>query len=136
MDIIKITPDKERAKNILKMVSLIEERIKKQERKRMAALIIADYYEIMKELLTAILLVDGYKTLSHKELINYLEEKYQESTKHEISVLNDLRVLRNRIAYEGFFVDPSYLIRNESVFRTIIQKLKGIIEKKLIGTIP
>lgn len=37
MDLIKITPDKERAKNIIKMVELIEERIKIQDKKKMAA---------------------------------------------------------------------------------------------------
>ena len=132
MNLIKITPDKEKARNILKMISLIEERIKKQEREKMAALIIADYYEIIKELITAILLIDGYKTLSHKDLIDYLKEKYKEFGAYEISVFNDLRILRNRIAYEGFFVEPSYLNRNESLFKTMIKKLKKLIEKKFI----
>ena len=104
MDLIKITPDKEKARNILKMVLLLEERIKKQDKDKMAALIIADYYEIIKELITAILLIDGYKTLSHKDLVDYIKEKYTKFTKYEISVLDDLRVLRNRIAYEGFFI--------------------------------
>ena len=39
MDLIKITPDKERAKSILKMVYLIEERIKIQDKNKMSALI-------------------------------------------------------------------------------------------------
>jgi len=121
MELIKITPDKEKAKSILKMVSLIKERITKQEREKMAALIIADYYEIVKELITAILLVDGYKTLNHKDLIDYLKEKCKEFSIREISVLDDLRVLRNKIAYEGFFIGPSYLERNESLFKEIIK---------------
>jgi len=131
MELIKITPDKEKAKSILKMVSLIKERITKQEREKMAALIIADYYEILKELITAILLVDGYKTLNHKDLIDYLKEKCKEFSIHEISVLDDLRVLRNRIAYEGFFIEPSYLERNESLFKEIIKKLESLVERKL-----
>jgi hypothetical protein len=131
MELIKITPDKEKARNIIKMVSLIKERIKKQERDKMAALIIADYYEIIKELITAILLIDGYKTLSHKDLIDYIKEKYKEFSIHEISVLDDLRVLRNRIAYEGFFIEPSYLERNEPLFKEIIGKLENLIERKL-----
>ena len=131
MELIKITADKEKARNILKMISLIEERIKKQEKEKMAALIIADYYEIIKELITAILLIDGYRTLSHKDLVDYIKEKYTKFTKYEISVLDDLRVLRNRIAYEGFFIEPSYLYRNEYLFKTIIQKLKNLIEKRL-----
>ncbi len=131
MDLIKITPDKEKARSIMKMVSLLEERIKGQDKLRMASLIIADYYEIMKELITAILLIDGYKTLSHKDLIDYLKEKYNEFSMHDISVLDDLRVLRNRIAYEGFSVESNYLIRNENLFIQIIKKLKSLIDKKL-----
>ena len=75
----------------------------------MAALIISDYYEIIKEMITAILLLDGCKTLSHKDLIDYLKENYKEITSHELSLLDELRVLRNRIAYEGFFIEPSLL---------------------------
>lgn len=130
MDLIKITPDKEKAKSIIKMVALIEERLKTQNKAKMAALIIADYYEIVKEILTAVLLVDGYKTLSHKDLIDYLEDKYSFDA-NEISVLNNLRVLRNRIAYEGFFIEPSYLKRNELLFNEIILKLKKLIMEKL-----
>lgn len=110
MELIKITPDKEKAKSILKMISLLKERIKKQEKEKMTALIIADYYEIIKELLTAILLVDGYKTLSHKDLIDYLKKKYKEFSSHEISILDELRILRNRISYEGFLLNLSISI--------------------------
>ena len=131
MDLIKITPDKEKARNIMKMVSLLEERIKSQDKLKMSALIIADYYEAIKELITAVLLIDGYKTLSHKDLVDYLKENYPEFTMHEISILDDLRILRNRIAYEGFFVEPHYLGRNENLFKQLILKLKNLIAKKL-----
>jgi len=131
MDLIKITPDKERAKSILKMTSLIEERIKRQDRKKMAALIIADYYEIIKELVTAILLIDGYRTLSHRDLVDYLKKRYPEFSEYEITLLNDLRILRNRVAYEGFFIQPTYLIRNESAFKAIIRKLRDLAKRKI-----
>ena len=131
MDLIKITADKERARSMLKMTSLIEERIKIQDKKKMTALIIADYYEIAKELTTAILLVDGYKTLSHKDLIDYLKDKYSQFNANEISQLDDLRILRNRVTYEGFFIEASYLTRNESLFKGIIKKLKDILVVKL-----
>ena len=131
MDLIKITPNKERAISILKMIFLFEERIKTQDKLKMASLILADYYEIIKELATAILLVDGYKTLSHKDLIDYLEERYSEFDANEISIVNNLRVLRNRIAYEGFLIEISYLNRNESLFKNIICKLKNILNVKL-----
>ena len=131
MDLIKITPDKERAKSLLKIISLIENRIKKEDKKEMTALIISDYYEIIKELITAILLVDGFKTLNHKDLFEYLEKNYSQFTANDFSILDSLRVLRNRISYEGFFVDLSYLTRNEFLFKDIIIKLKNILTNSL-----
>lgn len=53
--LIKITPDKERVKSILGMVYLREKRIKKSEAEEFATLLVEDYYEIIKELATAIL---------------------------------------------------------------------------------
>ena len=131
MDLIKITPNKEKARNILKIISLIEERLEGQDRIKMASLIIADYYEIMKELITAILLTDGYKTLSHKDLIDYLREKYSEFTAHQIFLMHNLRILRNRISYEGFSVEPSYLKRNEIFYKQLVHKLKTLVIKKI-----
>ena len=131
MDLIKISQDKEKAKNILKMIALIEERLQNQDNERMAALIIVDYYEIIKELITAILLIDGYKTLSHKDLLEYLQERYKGIGEYELSLLNDLRVVRNRVAYEGFFVEPSFLRRKEESFKKIIQKLTTLVTNKL-----
>jgi len=133
MDLIKITPDKERARNIVSMTSLIENRIKLQnhDRTKMSALMVADYYEIIKELITALMFTDGYKTLSHKDLIEYLSENYKEFNGKEISLLDDLRVLRNRISYDGFNIDKTYLDRNEENFKKIITKLSVIIHKKL-----
>ena len=131
MDLIRITPDKEKARSILKMVSLIEERIQSTDRAKMASLIIADHYEVIKELITALLLADGYKTLSHKDLIEYLKERYAAFGTHEIVLLDELRVLRNRVTYEGFSIVPSYLNRNEQVFKAVARKLKELLERKL-----
>jgi len=131
MDLIKITPDIERVRNILEMIGLIEQRIKTQNKEIMASLIIADYYEIIKELITAVLLTDGFKTLSHKELIEYIKTNYREFSESEISLLDTLRVLRNRISYEGFKINISYLKRNEPEFKSIIQKLKILIKEKI-----
>lgn len=131
MDLIKISPDKERAISIFKMTSLLEERIKSQNKSKMAVLIVSDYYEIIKELITAILLTEGYKTLSHKDLIDYLKDKYSQFTANEISILDDLRILRNKITYEGFLIEVPYLNRNEHLFKDIINKLKDILNIKL-----
>jgi|SRR3989344_5266270 len=133
MDLIKITPDKEKVKSILRMVSLLEERIKVQNRDKMFSLIISDYHEQIKELITAILLLDGWKTLSHKDLIDYIDISYREFSKYEISILDDLRTIINKITYEDFFASFEYLERNEKNFKDIINKLKNLINNKLVN---
>lgn len=131
MDLIKISPDKEKAKSILRMAELIEKRINNQDKRTMYSLIISDYYEIIKELITSVLFIDGYKTLSHKDLIDYLKLKYEDFSNGEINIIDQLRVIRNKISYEGFFASIDYLSRNEDDFKDIINKLKGLIEYKL-----
>ena len=127
MDLIKISSDKEKVKSLIGIANLIEERLKLQDSQKMSSLIIVDYYEIIKELVTAILLLDGYKTLSHRDLIEYIGKNVSELNQEEISIIDDLRILRNRVSYEGFSIDLDYLIRNEDNFKKIITKLKEIV---------
>ena len=130
-EIIKITLDKEKAKSILKMVELRVEMLKLIPLNKYASPLVEEYYEIIKELITAILLIEGYKTLSHIELIRYIENNRKEFTEEDISVLDNLRILRNRVTYEGFFINTSYLERNEISFKEMIKKLKNLISMKL-----
>ncbi|NJD77184.1 MAG: hypothetical protein FIB08_08845 [Candidatus Methanoperedens sp.] len=100
--LIKTAPNREKAKSILKI--------------------------------TVILLLDGYKTQgegAHKKLIEYLEKNYGDFRGHEISLIDDLRVIRNKIAYNGFFVQDDYLERKRKDILVLIQKLRVIIYKKL-----
>ncbi len=131
MNLINVTPNKEKVKSILEMVELIEERIKNQTKLKFASLIISDYYEILKQLMTAFLLLDGYKTLSHIDLMDYLKEKCKDIKKDEIYTINRLRIFRNRISYEGFKILPNFLTNNESDWIKLIKKLKFLINNKL-----
>jgi len=132
--IIKITPDKEKAGSILKMVETTLEMIKTINTNKFPTNIVKEYYEILRELMTAILLLDGYKTEgegAHKRLIEYIGENYKQLTEHEISLLDDLRITRNKISYDGFFIKEDYLKRREKDIQAIIIKLKRIIKEKL-----
>ncbi|MGD9276576.1 MAG: hypothetical protein PVJ67_05365 [Candidatus Pacearchaeota archaeon] len=131
MGLIKVTPDKEKSKNILEMINLIEERIKVQDKDKFSSLIISCYYEIIKELITILLLIDGYKTLSHKDLIVYLKSNYSEISSSEIMLVDNLRIVRNRISYEGTKIDFSYLENKEIKIKQIIKKLKSLVNNKL-----
>ncbi|MGB8216576.1 MAG: hypothetical protein WCE94_04665 [Candidatus Methanoperedens sp.] len=132
--IIKTMPDREKAKSILKMVETTMEMISAIDSKKYPSNVLKEYYEVIRELITVILLLDGYKTQgegAHKKLIEYLEKNYPEFKRYEISLIDDLRLTRNRIAYNGFFVTDEYLERKMKEILAIIDKLRVIIYKKL-----
>jgi hypothetical protein len=130
-ELLKVTPDKEKAKSILKMVETRLELLATINHDKFSSPVFADYYEVIKELITIILLLDGFKTLSHKTLIEYLQKNYKDFTGHEIAFLDDLRIIRNKISYNGFFIKPDYLERKEQDIFKIISKLRVIVKKKL-----
>jgi len=130
-DIRRVKPDKEMAKSIEKMIKIRQKALKMKDKKEFASLVIEDYYEIIKESVTALMAIDGYKTLSHEVLVGYLKHFYPQFTEEEIFHIDQLRVLRNKIAYKGFFINHDYLKRNESKIKTITSKLNKILEKKI-----
>jgi len=132
-DLIRITPDKEKAKSILKMVDSTLEMIA-QINKKFSSNIAKEYYDVIRELTTIILLLDGFKTIgegAHKRLIEYLSKNYKTFSNYEISIIDDLRITRNKIAYDGFFVPEDYINRKINIINSIIKKLKSVIKKKL-----
>ena len=129
--LIKISPDKERVKSIVKMVKLREKRVEGERAEEFSTLLIEDYYEIIKELATALLNLDGFKTLSHKKLFDYIKSNYSGFILEEIEFLDELRRIRNKVAYEGFFVKPFYVKRSKPLIRRIILKFKKLINKKI-----
>ena len=93
--------------------------------------IVEEYYEIIKELLTALMYADGVKTLSHKILVEYLENNYKEFDKSQIILIDDLRKLRNNIVYYGQKVEKEFLINHEREIKLIINKLLQVLNYKL-----
>ena len=84
--------------------------------------------------ISIILLIDGYKTRgegAHKALIEYLNKNYRQFSEYEISMIDDLRITRNRIAYDGFFVTAEYVLKIKNDVEQIIAKLKSLVQKKL-----
>lgn len=132
-ELIRITPDKEKAQSILKMVETTLEMMKSIDKIKFPSNVTKEYYEIIRELISIILLLDGYKSIgekAHKRQIEYLESNYKEFDKAEITLIDDLRITRNKIAYDGFFVKESYVDRKLVDIFKIIKKLKEIINKK------
>ena len=132
--LVKITPNREKAKSIMKMAEITLAMITDIDKSKFSSNVTKEYYEIIRELISVILLLDGYKTIgegAHKRMIEYLNANYKQFNAYEISLIDDMRILRNKIAYDGFFVKESYLERKLQDIKDIIAKLKAIIEGKI-----
>jgi len=134
-ELIKTTPDKEKAQSILKMVETTLEMVRLIDKTKFPSNVTKEYYEVIRELTSIILLLDGYKSIgekAHKRQVEYLEANYKEFSKAEITLMDDLRITRNKIAYDGFFVKENYVDRKLADILKIIDKLKRLIAKKII----
>lgn len=131
-DLINMTPNPERAKALLAQVEVRLKDARSKDPGEFATLIIEAYYEIIKELLTALLAVDGYKTLSHTTLIEYLRTTYNKIfTENEIRTCDELRKIRNRISYEGFLITKDYHDRKSITALVLIAKLQQLVKSKI-----
>jgi len=130
--IIKITPDKEKAQS---MVEMAENRLKflSEPIDFPPTIKSENYYEIIKELLSAFLLIKGLKTIgeyAHKELIEEAG-KFNLLEDFELAIIDDLRIKRNKSSYEGKEIEKEYINNNEERLKLIIENLKKIINKEL-----
>ena len=131
--VTKINKDEDRARSLLKMAELRYEFWSNiNVDSKYVSIIVDGYYEIIKELLTALLYLEGYKSDNHECLIAYLKEKYTDLA-YEITVIHQLKRIRNDIDYKGFFVKQDYLDRNKVEFEHIIKTLQKLIKEKLIS---
>lgn len=97
-----------------------------------ATLKVEAYYEIMKELITALLALHGFKSYSHECLIHFVQKEYSSDfTGKDLHLMEQLRVMRHDIAYRGVFVENDYLDRNEAALLKIIQRLEKEVKKGL-----
>ena len=130
---IKIMPDKERAKSIFEIVKVREQSLKEIEKINADSTIIAEnYYEIIKELCIATALTEGYKAIgenAHKDAINFVKKhQFNES---EIEIMQDLRLRRNKSSYEGKPIEKVYLTNVKEDLLKIIFKLKNVLNDLL-----
>jgi hypothetical protein len=128
-EIFRISKDKDRASDLLIMA---KERLELIELipKDKAYKIIEEYYEIIKELLTALMYLDGYKTLSHVKLIEYFSFHYKELDEKEIKLIDTLRKYRIGIVYYGRKISQDFLVNNDGDIIKIIRILLRIVENK------
>lgn len=127
--ITKVEPDNEKIESIRKMCS-VRLRVAQQVAidDETASVVAEDYYEIIKELLVALLLKNGLKSDNHECLISFFKNMFPKY-EYEAQTIHQLKNVRNRVSYDGIFVKKEYVISNKLEFEHIIELLDGLLEK-------
>ena len=129
----KITPDKLRANSLKQMAKQSLERLNSFDKQKYPSNTLTDYYDIIHQLMEAIYLSFGikfYGDSAHKNLIDWTSKELKFNFE-QISFLQSLREYRNRISYEGFFVNPDFIKRNDSKINLIISILINSLEEAI-----
>lgn len=88
--------------------------------------IVENYYEIIKELLVALLLKNGLKSKNHQCLISYFNKEYPDY-EFESNLISNMSYLRNRLNYYGEKIDFEFYDENKDEFDKLIKLIKGLI---------
>ena len=131
--IIKIAPDKNRAKSLLRMSRNRAKAFSYIKNSGYSTIIAENYYEIIKELIFGLLLCKGKKSVGEKAHKNALKEISKEKilTVAEIYLVDDLRIRRNNSYYSGEQIDDFFLKNNSKDLERIIAKLDKELSKIL-----
>jgi len=128
-EIFKITKD---IKQALALKALAIDRLGDIKELKKAYKIVEEYYEAVKELATALMYANGYKTLSHKALFIYLKKQHgKHFSESDFRMMDKLRITRNEIVYYGKGVDKAFLINNEVKVKEAIGKLLRLLDSEI-----
>jgi len=119
-DLNQIASIKETANNREQLIETIEINDKN------ASFIVEGYYEVIKELLTALLLKNGFRSKNHQCLISYLYKKFPEY-EAEAYLVGELCFLRNRLDYYGEKIKLDYYLKNKTNIINTIAILRKIL---------
>ena len=122
--LIKAARSPSKARGLLRQADDRLDLLKGMDREKHATFIVEGYYEVIKELAVALLAVQGLKARNHRDLIEFLGSRGILQG-NALVVTDELRRVRNRIAYEGLAVRPDYLRRRERIVRAIIARLRN-----------
>lgn len=125
--IINVNPDKQKANSLRNMAKITFERLNKTNMEEYPSNTLMDYYDILHKLMEAFTVEKGIKIKgdgAHIELINYISKMFKLS-ENDRQFLQQIRDYRNRIFYEGFVVNKSYISSNRKRIIDIINRFLG-----------
>lgn len=105
-DLVETIPDKNKAEELLKLVEHRRQFWEEVEDKssKYPSLFVEGHYEIVKELFTAIMSLDGWKALDHECLFAYIIQNYKDEIEVDFEFLLELKDTRNSIDYRGIML--------------------------------
>lgn len=126
---LTVAPDKSKAEALLKMAKITLERLHKFNQEKYPSNTLVDYYDIIHKLCDALSCLEGVKFIgegAHQQLLDHVCKKNLDESKRIF--LQEMRDFRNRIQYEGFFVNPNYIASHSKRISTVIKRLQTIAE--------
>lgn len=129
-EVFKITKDKERAEDLY-LLALDRFEFIPHYPKDKTYKIIEEYYESIKELLTSYMYLEGYKTLSHVALIEFVKLKIDILDRNDFVLIDNLRKFRNGTMYYGEKISKDFLVNYERDIKSICEKLLKFIKEEL-----
>ncbi len=117
--------DTERIKSLID-ISVIRLERARQPFKENVSLSLEDYYEVVKELLTAYMLKSGMKSQNHQCLISFFYEQ-NKNLEAEANLLQEMSFFRNRLNYYGEKVPEKFYKNHKEDFEKVIKLLLDLI---------
>lgn len=122
----KASVDPEKIHSIVEMAQERLEFVKSiKVTEKNASFVFDDYYEIIKELLIALMLKSGIRSKNHQCLFTFFDKNFDYS--FEVNTMKQMNFLRNRLNYYGERIEFSYFRENYKSFEKIIKLLLKLI---------
>ncbi|HIH13924.1 MAG: hypothetical protein UU67_C0021G0012 [Candidatus Daviesbacteria bacterium GW2011_GWB1_41_5] len=124
----EVEPDFEKIKSIIKTADARLNFIKNiSANKENVSFVVENYYEIVKELLVALLLKDGLRSKNHQCLISYFYRKHPKY-EAEAHLISRMSYFRNRLDYYGEAIEFAFYDKYKKDFERIINILKDLLK--------
>lgn len=129
-EIFRISKDAARAKDLFEMALERINIVIKSIPKSVPYKLLEEYYEVVVQLITSLMYIEGYKTLSHISLIEYLKRN-NEFGDYELEILNKMRKFRHGTVYYGRKESGNFFINHEDEIKRLINKLVNLIRGRI-----
>ena len=138
-NLIQTIPDISKTEELLKLAKHRKQFWKETENKSNTypSLFIEGHYEIIKELFTAIMSLDGWKAINHECLFAYIIKNYKAKIEIDFEFLLELKDTRNSIDYRGIMLGKdkwdNIKMKVDIITNTLIDYIKERVKEKKWG---